>query len=99
MDPLNCTSEPIGIEDEDRLNDVDVEARKFAISVIGPFIVTVDGLLDPENAPTPLPDHTPKEYPEIGVARIVTGTLAFCQPEVGVTVPSLEGFSCIVRKY
>jgi hypothetical protein len=39
IEPLNTTAEPTETEDRDRVSEIDVDVRKFAISVIGPFIV------------------------------------------------------------
>jgi hypothetical protein len=60
IDPLNPTEEAIEIEDVDTEVEIDVDIRKFAVSVIGPFMV-IDGLPRPENEPEPLPIHPTKE--------------------------------------
>jgi len=50
IDPLNPTKEPIRIKDGETASDIEVDVRKFAISVIGPLMV-IDGLPGPENEP------------------------------------------------
>jgi hypothetical protein len=60
IDPLRPTEESIEIEDEDAVSDIDVILRKFAVSVIGPFIV-IDAPTGPDIEPEPTPVHEPKE--------------------------------------
>ena len=92
IDPLNPTGELTEIGDVGATSDIDVDLRKFAVSVIGPLIVIV-GLPVPENELEPVPVHPVKEYPEFAEAWIVTFAFAFCHPEVGVTVPPPEGLA------
>ena len=69
---------------------------KFAVSVIGPFIVTLAGLLAPVNDPEPLPVHPLKLKPLAGVAEIDTTCPLLNQALDGLTVPPVPAF--IVRK-
>jgi hypothetical protein len=59
---------------------------KFAVSVMGAFIVTEDELLLPEYDPKPLPVQLLKLYPLAAVALIGTTTPLFCQPLPGLTL-------------
>jgi hypothetical protein len=60
IDPLNPTEEPIGTVDVDTDNEIDVDVRKFATSVIGPFMVTDEQ--EPEHEPdAPVPVHDENE--------------------------------------
>ena len=61
--------------------------RKEAVSVIGPFIVIVAGLDVPEYDPAPLPVQLPNEYPELGVAVIVTEVPELTHSDDGETDP------------
>lgn len=71
---------------------------KFAISVIGAFMVTVAGFNVPEYEPAPDPDQLPKLYPPNAPALTWTDTLALYQPpDDGATTPAPEGLTCKVN--
>jgi hypothetical protein len=82
------------------------QLAKSAVSVIAPFIVTLDGLVVPVKLPLlPVPVQPVKAYPLFAVAVIVGVASAFSQvvvPEtdpVGDVVPSPEGEITIVSAY
>jgi len=82
-----------------------VRGVKVAFSVMGPFMVTDAEAEVPLNEPEPDPVHETKVdpfqevkvKPLLGVARMGTWVLAFCQPVEGVVVP--PALDWIVRKY
>jgi len=57
---------------DDETVSVRVTFAKLAVSVIGPFIVTLAGLLLPANEPVPVPAHPLKANPLFANAVIVT---------------------------
>jgi hypothetical protein len=59
IDPLKPTAEPTAIEEGDLVSEIEVDKKKFAVSVTGPFMVT-DGH-DPEHEPDPTPVHPTNE--------------------------------------
>jgi len=83
----------------------EVRGVKVAFSVIGPFIVTEAEADVPLYEPEPDPVHETnvdpfqevKVKPLLGVARMGTWVLAFCQPVEGVVVP--PGVDWMVRRY
>jgi hypothetical protein len=64
---------------------------------MGPFIVTVVGLLVPLNDPNPIPDQLLNTKLGFGVAEIPTPVPMLYQPLGGLTVPFVPAF--IVKKY
>ena len=70
---------------------------KFAISVIGPFIVIVADGEEPVYEPLPDPVHPVNLKPLAGEAEIVNLVPASYQPLLGETVPPFEGLACILR--
>ena len=68
MDPLNPTKEPTEMVDGDTASDIDVEVMKFAVSVMGSFIVKLPELLEPEKHPVPVQVQLTKAKPVFGVA-------------------------------
>lgn len=46
-DPLSVAEEPSDMEGKDTTSVVEVPVRKFAVSAMGPFMVTDEGLLVP----------------------------------------------------
>jgi hypothetical protein len=64
------------------------EGAKVAVSLIGPFMVTVSEAEELLVEPEPTPVHEMKAKPPFGVASINTVAPAFCHPEGGDTVPS-----------
>src|SRR5438552_3896883 len=69
---------------------------KFAVSVIGPFIVTLAGLVVPLNDPVPVPLRLPKLKPAFGVAEIFTVCPLLKKALDGLTVPPVPAL--IVRR-
>jgi len=53
------------------------DAIKFPVSLIGAFIVTDDGLVDPVKLPLPTPVQLKNAWPPLGVAVIGTTAAAF----------------------
>jgi hypothetical protein len=70
---------------------------KFAISVIGPFVVMIRGLVVPLNDPVPDPVQLEKLNPAFGMPVMDTGLAASYQPVGGVAVP--PGLAVMVRRY
>ena len=70
---------------------------KLAVSLIGPFIVTLVGLLVPVKEPFPVPLQPVKLQLAFGVAEIVTFWPLLYQPLAGPTVPPAP--AVIVKKY
>jgi hypothetical protein len=68
---------------------------KLAVSLIGPLIVTLDGLFIPLYEPVPTPVQRLKLYPELAIPVIVTTCPLLYQLLEGVTLP--PGFEFIVR--
>ena len=60
---------------------------KFAVSVIGLFIVTEAGLFVPVYEPVPLPVQPLNVNPPFGVAEMLTTCPALKNPLGGLTVP------------
>jgi hypothetical protein len=72
--------------------------RKWAVSVIGPFIISLDAFLAPEYDPEPKPAQLENTNPVLAVAWIRTVEPASCQPEVGVVTSPAVGFELIWRR-
>jgi hypothetical protein len=68
---------------------------KFAVSAIGPFMVTL--VHEVEQLPDPVPVQLINNHPVFALAEIGTLAPATCQPEVGENVPPFEGLACMVR--
>jgi len=69
---------------------------KLAVSLIGPFMVTLAGLVAPVKEPDPLPLQPLKPKPSLGDAEIGTLWPLLNQPLDGLTLPPVAAF--IVRK-
>src|SRR5947209_16528747 len=89
-------SAPTEISTSAQGDDVD-SGVKLAVSVIGPFTVTLAGLLEPLKDPEPLPVQLLKPNPALGAAEMPTPVPLLYQPLGGLTVPPDPVF--IVRKY
>ena len=70
---------------------------KFAVSAIGPFIVTLAGLAVPVYDPVPEPVQLLNTYPPVAEALICTDCPLLYHPLEGLTVPPRSAF--IVNKY
>ena len=78
--------------------ELEGKLRKWAVSVIGPFIINLDALLVPVYDPEPKPAQLENTNPVLAVAWIRTVEPASCQPEVGVAIPPAVGFELIWRR-
>jgi hypothetical protein len=77
--------------------EIEIEnVKKYAVSVIGAFIVTDAEAEVPVYDPEPDPIHWSKAYPEDAVADIDTEAPASYQPDDGLTDPEPPP-TCIVR--
>jgi hypothetical protein len=65
---------------------------KFAVSVIGPFIVTDAELVLPVNDPFPVPVQPVKLKPLLGLADIGTARPLLKKPLAGLTIPPAPAF-------
>jgi len=70
---------------------------KFAVSVMGPFIVIVAELDDPLYDPEPEPLQLANWYPLFAEAEIVTVEPASHHPEPRLTDPAPDGLTFMVR--
>jgi hypothetical protein len=65
---------------------------KLPASVIGPFIVTLEGFAAPVNDPAPVPVQPENEKPVLGVAEIGTISPLSKNPVAGEVLPPAAGF-------